>query len=141
MISRGISRREVEAETAPSVKHNFSGALPLNLPSPSPHRIVGSAPIATTIRASMLYILSNPRVHQALHAELRAYNLLSPSSTSDIRLYCTMRSLPYLNALIQEFVRFYLLYMPLLEITVPSGGDTFLDCSFVHTGTMIGCFM
>jgi cytochrome P450 len=93
---------------------------------------VGTDTTATTIRTTMLYIMTNPRVYHKLQAEI---DLTSRSGAviSDKQ----GRTLSYLQAVIKEGSRICPPATGILSKTVPAGGDTFKG-RFIPGGTDIG---
>jgi cytochrome P450 len=82
------------------------------------------------MRATLLYIVTNPHVLS---------NLLSEISTSQISKPITdaeARKLPYLQAVIKEGIRIFPPVTGFLSKTVPNGGDT-INGIFIPVGTTI----
>lgn len=95
----------------------------------------GSDTTATSIRALLLHVISNPLVYSRLSREIRQANkegtISSPMREAEIP------NLPYLQACIKEGLRVFPPITALRERTVPEGGDT-LAGHFVPAGTRIG---
>ncbi|KAK3986726.1 cytochrome P450 [Cladorrhinum sp. PSN332] len=98
--------------------------------------MAGSDTTATAIRATMLHVITNPRVVTALHAELDARGITSRDEDSIIS-DAEARSLPYLQAIIKEGLRIYPAVAGLMPKVVPPGGDTFKGVHLPE-GTWIG---
>ncbi|KAE9370024.1 pisatin demethylase [Stipitochalara longipes BDJ] len=111
-IRHGLTQREAEAE---AVLQFFAGA----------------ETSAVAIRATLLYITTNPQVYNALIAEFSGATISDPITDEEAR------KLPYLQAVIKEGLR---LFPPITGLSlklVPPGGDT-LKGVFVPGGTTIG---
>jgi len=99
--------------------------------------IAGSDTTGTTIRTTLLFTLSTPRIYNAFRAEARAAiasGLVSPSApiTHD-----QGKKLPYLTALIFEALRFRPPALYGHFKSVPAGGDTIAGV-FLPEGTAVG---
>ncbi|EHL03048.1 putative Pisatin demethylase [Glarea lozoyensis 74030] len=94
--------------------------------------IAGSDTTAATIRATLLYIVSNPRVYNKLRLEID-----STLTTGNIIPSSIARELPYLQAVIKEGIRMWPGGSLPVPKVVPPGGDTF-NGIFLPGGTEIG---
>jgi cytochrome P450 len=92
--------------------------------------VAGSDTTAGGIRATLLYIITNPRVYQSLVTEILNAQLSSPVRDSEAK------QLPYLQAVIREGLRMHPPVAALMSKVVPAGGDNF-DGRFVPAGTKI----
>ncbi|KAK1755440.1 cytochrome P450 [Echria macrotheca] len=112
-IAHGLTQAEAESETLVQI-------------------LAGSDTTATAIRATMLHILANPRVHAKLLAEIAT---LPPSSgiISDAQA----KRMPYLQAVIKEGLRIFPPVTGLMTKDVPPTGDTYGDI-VIPPGTKIG---
>ena len=103
----------------------------------------GSDTTATGIRATLLCIFTNPRVHSKLLAEISAFVASSGASLKEedaIISDTQARQLPYLQACIKEGLRWFPPITGMLPKKVPQGGDTI--CGYaIPTGTDIGYSM
>jgi cytochrome P450 len=93
--------------------------------------MAGSDTTATAIRATMLYLLMNPRVVAKLRVEIDASNVSSPITNAEAQ------NMPYLQAIIKEGLRIFPPVVGLMSKEVPPGGDT-IDGQFIPEGTKIG---
>ena len=91
--------------------------------------VAGTDTTATVIRATMLYLIMNPRVVSKLRAEFQPH----PSPITD----AVARKLPYLQAVINESLRIFPPVVGLMSKEVPPAGDV-IDGKFVPGGTKIG---
>lgn len=94
-------------------------------------RLAGSDTTATAIRATILYITTNPRVYAKLLAEISSAAPSSPIQDAEAR------KLPYLQAVIKEGLRIFPPVTGLMTKDVPKGGDT-INSLFIPEGTKIG---
>ncbi|KAM0324813.1 hypothetical protein ACHAQA_007779 [Verticillium albo-atrum] len=94
--------------------------------------VAGSDTTATAIRATMLHLITNPRVLVKLLDEIKATNASSPVISDS-----EARNLPYLQAIIKEGLRIFPPVAGLMAKEVPPQGDTW---NGVHLpgGTRIG---
>ncbi|KAK3348834.1 cytochrome P450 [Lasiosphaeria hispida] len=93
--------------------------------------IAGSDTSASTIRAVMLHLLSNPAAYRRLQAEIDAAPISSPAKDAEAR------QMPYLQAVIREGLRILPPAAGTFFKTVPEGGDV-IHGMFVPAGTQIG---
>lgn len=93
--------------------------------------LAGSDTTASAIRATMLYVLTNPPVLAKLIAELSNSPISDPITDSEAR------KLPYLQAVIKEGLRIHPPVTGLMFKEVPAQGDT-VNGHFVPGGTKIG---
>ncbi|RBQ67894.1 hypothetical protein FVER14953_13512 [Fusarium verticillioides] len=112
-VSRGLLQHEVESEILMQI-------------------LAGADTTATAIRATLLYIISNPRVVQAMRAEIDNSKLSHPIVTD-----AEARAMPYLQAVIKEGLRIHPPVVGLMSKEVPQGGDTFKG-QYLPEGTKIG---
>ncbi|KAK1518273.1 major facilitator superfamily transporter [Colletotrichum abscissum] len=97
--------------------------------------IAGSDTTATAIRATLLYIITNPRVHNKLLAEiLSVYNT---TARRTIISDAEARNLPYLQAVIKEGLRIFPPVAGLMAKQAPPEGDTW-NGVFIPGGTRVG---
>lgn len=98
--------------------------------------VAGSDTSASTIRAVMLHVLSNPPVYQKLRVEIDA---AVPKMGLDRRMIkdAEARELPYLQAVIREGLRIMPPASAAMFKEVPPEGDT-IDGKFIPGGTQIG---
>ncbi|KAI1984421.1 hypothetical protein LOZ51_006664 [Ophidiomyces ophidiicola] len=115
-MKHGLSPSEVETEISISL-------------------VAGSDTTATSIRATLLAIISNPRVYSRLVQEIDEAesngNISSPIRDQEAR------RLPYLQACIKEGLRRFPPITQLRERMVPAGGDTY-NGKHIPEGTFIG---
>jgi cytochrome P450 len=104
--------------------------------------LAGSDTTATAIRATMLYLMTHHRVYRKLQAEIDATVTSGhTAATSGIVSDETMKSLPYLQAVMREGLR---IHPPITDIApkkVPDEGDTIIingKQNFFPGGTNIG---
>lgn len=67
--------------------------------------MAGSDTVATSLRASILYIASDPAVVRRIRAELAAAGVPAGRPTSDIISYAEARNIRYLVAVVREVLR------------------------------------
>lgn len=101
--------------------------------------IAGSDTTATAIRATLLYILTNPRILHNIHAELSSvgYTTTTPPSDRVISSHDSITLLPYMQATIKEGLRMHPPVPALLSKDVPPGGDTWKGV-YLPPGTKVG---
>ena len=97
--------------------------------------MAGSDAVATAVRATVLYIITNPRVYQRLQAEIDTAEQSGCIASPVIR-DSEARSLPYLQARIKEGLRIFPPGTGLLQKQVPPEGDT-ISGYFLPGGTRI----
>ncbi|WDK16956.1 cytochrome P450 [Colletotrichum graminicola] len=102
--------------------------------------IAGSDTTAASLRAVMLYLITNPRVHAKLRAEIDAFvgAARAPGIVSD----ADARTMPYLQAVIKEGMRVHPPVTNMDPKRVPDGGDTVVVDGrpvFLPGGTNISC--
>jgi cytochrome P450 len=98
-VRHGLTQREAESETLMQI-------------------LAGSDTTASAIRATILHLISNPHVLNALLAEISSAKISSPITDAEAR------KLPYLQAVIKEGLRIFPPVTGLMFKDVPSGGDT-----------------
>jgi cytochrome P450 len=88
--------------------------------------LAGSDTTATAIRATMLYLMTHQRVYRKLQEEIdHAVTLGRAAASPDIVTDETLRSLPYLQAVVREGLRIHPPITDVVPKKVPEGGDTF----------------
>ncbi|OCL05628.1 cytochrome P450 [Glonium stellatum] len=85
--------------------------------------LAGSDTSATSIRATMLYLMSHPRIYRKLQAEIDAAVKAGKASSPVIKA-SEAAELPYLQAVIKEGMRIWPAVTGLLSKVVPPEGDT-----------------
>ncbi|CAI4215918.1 unnamed protein product [Parascedosporium putredinis] len=93
--------------------------------------LAGSDTTATALRGTLLHILSTPRVHARLLAEIAAAAPSRPIKDAEAR------QMPYLQAVIKEGLRIFPPVTGLMSKDVPKGGDTY-NGLYIPDGTKIG---
>jgi cytochrome P450 len=102
--------------------------------------MAGSDTTATGIRATMLHIITHPRVYSKLQVEVDAA-VASGSAGPNVISDASARNLPYLQAVIREGLRIYPPVTDVVPKKVPKGGDTVVVDGkkiFLPVGTNIG---
>jgi len=94
--------------------------------------IGGSDTTATAIRATLLFIMTNPHVYKTLQAEIYSAPHQNAVISND-----QAKSLPYLQAVIKEGLRMWPPASGLMSKTTPPEGDT-INGVFVPGGVDIG---
>ncbi|KUJ10427.1 cytochrome P450 [Mollisia scopiformis] len=94
--------------------------------------IAGGDTTATTIRATTLFVITNPQVYSTLQSEIDS-SVTSGAIISDVEA----RQLPYLQAVIREGARMWVPATGLASKVVPPEGDT-INGRFLPGGTLIG---
>ena len=98
-------------------------------------RFAGSDTTATAIRATMLFLITTPRVYSRFRAEIdeavHKGRISSPIRDSEAK------ELPYLQACIKEGLRMFPPVTGLFDKVVPPEGDT-VNGVFIPGGTEIG---
>ncbi|KDN62705.1 putative cytochrome P450 [Colletotrichum sublineola] len=94
--------------------------------------LAGSDTTATAIRATLLHIITSPRVTAALRAEIKS---AKPSRL--VIAEAEARRMPYLQAVIKEGLRIFPPVVGQMSKEVPQGGDTFKGV-YLPEGTRIG---
>ncbi|CAK7211600.1 hypothetical protein SCUCBS95973_001170 [Sporothrix curviconia] len=97
--------------------------------------IAGSDTTATAIRMTLLYIMTTPRVHARLRAEVDA--AFGDLADDQIVPNADAETLPYLQAVVLEGLRMHPPFVGLPFKEVPPQGDTLEDGRFVPGGTRI----
>ncbi|KAJ0307046.1 hypothetical protein COL5a_009483 [Colletotrichum fioriniae] len=97
--------------------------------------IAGSDTTATAIRATLLYIITNPRVHNKLLAEILSMDDTAPRRP--IISDAEARNLPYLQAVIKEGLRIFPPVAGLMAKQAPPEGDAW-NGAFIPGGTRVG---
>lgn len=112
-IARGLAQAEVESEILMQI-------------------LAGADTTATAIRATLLHIISNPRVVDAMRREIDHARPSWPVVTDE-----EARSMPYLQAVVKEGLRIHPPVVGLMSKEVPPEGDTFKGV-YLPGGTKIG---
>ncbi|EEY20300.1 pisatin demethylase [Verticillium alfalfae VaMs.102] len=112
-VAKGLTQSEVESEILMQI-------------------LAGSDTTATAIRATLLHIITAPRVVARLLEEISAARPSKPIITD-----AEARAMPYLQAVIKEGLRIFPPVVGLMSKEVPAGGDTFKGV-FLPEGTKIG---
>ncbi|KAI1091083.1 cytochrome P450 [Rostrohypoxylon terebratum] len=97
--------------------------------------VAGSDTTASAIRATLLYILTTPRIYQRLKDEIRA--AVSEGRASHPITLVEARELPYLQGVIYEGLRIRPVTTAMVAKEVPPEGDT-IDGKFIPGGMIIG---
>ncbi|KAH8901441.1 pisatin demethylase [Thozetella sp. PMI_491] len=97
--------------------------------------VAGTDSVAVAIRMAMLYILTSPRVYNRLLAELD--NAAAKGELSSPIKDAEAKRLPYLQATMRESMRVFPSQTPLLNKTVPAGGDVVAGIR-LPAGTQVG---
>ncbi|KAI9776189.1 MAG: hypothetical protein M1839_000510 [Geoglossum umbratile] len=118
-IRRGLTQQEAESESLLQI-------------------IAGSDTTASALRATLLYIITNPHIFTTLRSEFDAFTSKHPPADSNTIISdASARTLPYLQACIREGLRMHPPIPALLSKKVPPEGDT-IHGVFVPGGTGIG---
>ncbi|KAK1979162.1 cytochrome P450 [Colletotrichum cereale] len=96
--------------------------------------IAGSDTVATTIRATILFVTTNMHVHDRLLAEISS---AAPSTHRPVIADAEARNLPYLQAVIKEGLRIFPPVTGIMAKEAPAAGDTWKG-QFIPGGTRIG---
>ncbi|KAH8816215.1 pisatin demethylase [Xylogone sp. PMI_703] len=112
-INHGLTQREAESETLVQI-------------------LAGSDTTATAIRATLLHLVTNPRVVSKLLDEIATAKPSRP-----IIKDAEARNMLYLQAVIKEGLRIFPPVTGLMSKLVPPGGDTY-NGLFIPEGTKIG---
>ncbi|KAL6705802.1 hypothetical protein ACN47E_006440 [Coniothyrium glycines] len=102
--------------------------------------IAGSDTTAAAIRATLLYIISHPRVYKKLQAEIDE-EVKSGSFDENIITDARSRQLPYLSAVIREGMRVHPPVANLFSRVAPDTGDVVVVDGrevFIPGGTLVG---
>ncbi|KAI9817913.1 MAG: hypothetical protein M1832_004533 [Thelocarpon impressellum] len=98
--------------------------------------LAGSDTTATALRATFLFIVTNPSIYAALRAEVDRADREGRLSKPIVR-EAEARELPYLQACIKEGLRMWPPITGIMEKQVPPEGDV-LDGRFIPGGTRVG---
>ncbi|OLN85878.1 Pisatin demethylase 19 [Colletotrichum chlorophyti] len=112
-VAHGLTQDEAEAEILVQI-------------------MAGSDTTATGIRATILHVITNPRVYNRLMAEIAAATATRPVITD-----AEARNLPYFQAVIKEGLRIFPPVGGLMPKETPAAGDTW-EGKFIPGGTRIG---
>ncbi|KAF3343083.1 Protein BOI2 [Verticillium dahliae VDG2] len=97
--------------------------------------VAGTDSVAVALRMAVLYVLSTPRVYHRLLSEIEG-----AAAKGEVSLPirdAEAKKLPYLQAVIREGMRIFALQTPLLNKTVPPGGDVVAGFA-LPAGTQVG---
>ncbi|RDW65159.1 hypothetical protein BP5796_09851 [Coleophoma crateriformis] len=111
-IAHGLSQREAQSETLLQI-------------------VAGSDTSATAMRATLLYIVTNPIVQGKLLEEISNSSISNPITDAEAQ------KLPYLQAVIKEGLRIFPPVTGFMSKLVPTGGDT-IHGYHIPGGTAIG---
>ncbi|KAM7192326.1 Cytochrome P450 [Naviculisporaceae sp. PSN 640] len=119
-IAHGLTQEEAESEVIMQI-------------------MAGSDTTATAIRATILHVVTNPRVLRKIHEELedKGYTATSPSPDRIISSSESAERLPYMQAVIKEGLRIHPPVPALTSKEVPPEGDTWKGV-FLPGGTKVG---
>ncbi|KAM0581718.1 hypothetical protein ACHAP6_009055 [Verticillium nonalfalfae] len=126
-LKHGATKAEATSEALVQVQANRARA---NLDS-----VAGTDSVAVALRMAVLYVLSTPRVYFRLLSEIEGAAAKGEVS-SPIR-DAEAKKLPYLQAVIREGMRIFASQTPLLNKTVPPGGDVVAGFA-LPAGTQVG---
>ncbi|KAG5985017.1 hypothetical protein E4U54_006078 [Claviceps lovelessii] len=115
-VARGLTQEQAESEIAASI-------------------IAGSDTVATAIRSTMLYIITNPRVLAKVQHEIDTAHLSRPVASYD-----QLRKMTYLQAVIKEGLRMHPPASGAMSKEVPPDGDNWNGLAF-PPGTRISLCM
>ncbi|KZL76125.1 pisatin demethylase [Colletotrichum tofieldiae] len=96
--------------------------------------VAGSDTTATAIRATSLFLITNPRVHARLLAEVSS---AASATRRPVIADAEARNLPYLQAVIKEGLRMFPPVAGTMAKEAPAAGDTWKG-RFIPGGTRIG---
>ncbi|XRM37641.1 hypothetical protein ABZX51_001103 [Aspergillus tubingensis] len=129
-IAQGIPPKHNETMLDSWLRNGVDGSLAVTEVTIA--LFAGSDTTATSIRALLLHIITNPLVYKRLTDEIR-----NAATTTPIITERETKSLPYLQACILEGLRIFPPITALRERVVPLGGDT-LNGVYIPEGTNIG---
>jgi cytochrome P450 len=98
--------------------------------------MAGSDTTVTALRATLLFIITNPQIHSKVRKELETAKNQAKLS-SPVVADSEVQALPYLLACIRESLRIWPPSFGLMQKVVPKGGDH-INGLFVPEGTRIG---
>lgn len=132
-VRHGLTQPEAESESLLQMYTHLSPCPHSSVTNY--HSVAGSETTATAIRATLLHVITNPRIYNKLVAEITtaARDLDLPSPVPD----SAARNLPYLQAVIKEGLRIWPPITGLMSKVVPPGGDTYREMD-IPAGTVIG---
>jgi cytochrome P450 len=93
--------------------------------------VAGSDTTASAIRATLLHVITAPRIEAKLLDEIRHASASSPITQAEAR------NLPYLQAVIKEGLRIFPPVASLMTKTAPPGGDVW-NGVVIPDGTHVG---
>lgn len=86
--------------------------------------LAGSDTTATAIRATMLHLITHPRIYNRLQAEVdAAVRSGAAPATPDVVQDTSLKTLPYLQAVVREGLRIFPPVTDVVPKKVPPGGD------------------
>ncbi|KAF2764140.1 pisatin demethylase [Teratosphaeria nubilosa] len=117
-LRHGLSQREAETESALQI-------------------MAGSDTTVTALRATVLFIITSPRVHDKVRRELLRLEKVGSMGMDRVVTDNEAKDLPYLLACIRESLRIWPPSFGLMQKVVPKGGDH-INGRFVPEGTRVG---
>ncbi|CAG8982895.1 hypothetical protein HYALB_00002912 [Hymenoscyphus albidus] len=99
--------------------------------------LAGADTTATAIRATMLFIMTNPRVYKRLQSDIDNFVKETNLPKDQIISNKSSETLPYLQAVIREGLRIWPPVTGLFPKVTPPKGDT-INVIFIPGGTQIG---
>ncbi|KAK1831030.1 cytochrome P450 [Podospora conica] len=86
--------------------------------------IAGSDTTATSLRSTLVYLMSNPRVYRRLQGEVDAAVRGEGLGEGEVVSMAVAKELPYLQAVVRESLRVWPPVVSLFPHDAPKGGDT-----------------
>ena len=137
-LRHGLSREEAQSEAVLQVYVSVSAKSAVNIRADTGRRrLAGSDTTATAIRATILFLITTPRVLWRLIAEID--EAVDNGSISSPIQDAEARTLPYLQACIKEGLRMFPPVTGRFPKEVPPEGDTF-NGVYLPGGTEIGYY-
>ncbi|POR35306.1 Pisatin demethylase [Tolypocladium paradoxum] len=99
--------------------------------------VAGSDTVATSLRAAVLYISSDPAVVRRIRAELAAAGVSPSRPTSEILSYGDARNVKYLLAVVREVLRIHPPAIATMEKQLGNEDDVLPDGRVIPAGTKI----
>ncbi|CAI0641331.1 unnamed protein product, partial [Colletotrichum noveboracense] len=133
-VAHGLTEEEASSEILMQMcgLSSFLQCSTSRPPLTSTGRLAGSDTTATAIRATLLHLITNPRVLATLRAEIARSQLSWP-----VVKEAEARKMGYLQAVIKEGLRIYPPVAGQMSKEVPRGGDTFKGVHLPE-GTRVG---